>query len=103
LFPASSDADRAPQLKASVGRLRFVLITEYSGQEDIMKARKDGVAVGFLKFIRAVGFCMFFMSIGLIFRGEDMVVVVICGSLGLGIGVGMSLAINKIRRPPGVT
>jgi hypothetical protein len=69
-------------------------------RENIMSEQKDGIGIGILKFIRGVGFCMFFMGIGLVFRGEDMGAAILGGSVGLGIGVCMNLAINKLRKPP---
>ena len=62
-----------------------------------MEENKDGFGIGILKFIRGIGFCMFFMSIGLMFRGGEMAVAGICGAFGIGLGVAMNLAIQKAR------
>jgi cyanate permease len=66
-----------------------------------MSGQKDGMAIGFLRFVGGVGVCMFLGSIGLIFRGGDMAVVVICGAIGLGTGICMKWAIERIRARSG--
>jgi hypothetical protein len=66
-----------------------------------MTGQRDGIAIGFLRFVGGVGVFMFLGSIGLIFRGGDMAVVVICGGIGLATVICIRHLIGRIRTRSG--